>query len=90
MNAGIILTVPFLQNPAITAVLLPTHAVNVLLVTQLRHLPVDLQIVDRMTTNFGAVTVVVITADVWQKLVMIVIIIQDIQDVLILAGEQYF
>ena len=38
MNAGIILTVPFLQNPAIMVVLLPTPAVNALLVNRLRHL----------------------------------------------------
>ena len=34
MNAGIILTVPFLQNPVITAVLLTTPAINAPVVIQ--------------------------------------------------------
>ena len=45
MNAGIILTVPFLQNPAIMVVLLPTPAVNALLVNPLPLLPVEIPMI---------------------------------------------
>ena len=45
MNAGIILTVPFLQNPAITAVLLITPATSVHHANPLPLLPVEIPMI---------------------------------------------
>ena len=83
MNANIIPIVPLPQSLVLTVVLLITLAISV----QAASLNL-LQTI--MIMNFGAVTPVVITTDVWHELVMIAIIIQDIQDVLIPADELYF
>ena len=58
MNAGIILTVPFLQNPVLTAVLLITHAISVP--------PVNLNRLQAvMIMSSGAVIAIAIIMVVW-------------------------
>ena len=83
IHVNIIPIVPLPQSLVLTVVLLITLAISV----QAASLNL-LQTI--MIMNFGAVTPVVITTDVWHELVMIAIIIQDIQDVLIPADELYF